>query len=223
VTVGVVAEGAEELDLGPELRQHHGRDAPAAGRACERLPGVEHLALAGHPSDLDEVDPFDVTDHRDPGHLCEGTGVGKLRGSSTAEIEAPLERVWALVEDVECAPDWQGGMKGMEALERDPEGRAILCEAKTDAKVRTIISTIRFSFDGPTTLTWRQEKGELKSVEGRWELEDLGPERTRATYQIEVDLGRVLGMLVRGPLVDVLRGQLAGARAGELKQAVEAG
>jgi hypothetical protein len=30
-------------------------------------------------------------------------------------------------------------------------------------------------------------------------------------------------MLVRGPLVDVLRGQLAGARAGELKKEIEGG
>jgi hypothetical protein len=30
-------------------------------------------------------------------------------------------------------------------------------------------------------------------------------------------------MVIRGPLVDVLRGQMAGARAGELKQRVEGG
>ena len=39
----------------------------------------------------------------------------------------------------------------------------------------------------------------------------------------QVDLGRMLGMLIRGPLVDLLRGQLVNARAGELKQAIEAG
>ena len=58
-------------------------------------------------------------------------------------------------------------------------------------------------------------------MEGRWELEELGDGRTRATYWIQADLGRILGMLIRGPLVDVLRGQLAGARAGELKKAIE--
>jgi carbon monoxide dehydrogenase subunit G len=149
--------------------------------------------------------------------------MGKIRGDSTADIDAPIDQVWALVADVEKAPDWQGGMNGMEALERDDEGRATLCEAETDAKVRTVKSIVRFSYDDPTTLSWSQEKGELKAVDGRWELEDLGGERTRATYEIEVDLGRVLGMLVRGPMVNVLRGQLAGARAGELKQAIEAG
>ena len=140
-----------------------------------------------------------------------------VSGSSTEEIKAPLERVWELVEDVESAPQWQGGLKAMRALERDGEGRAVLCESETDAKVRTVRSTVRFTYDGPTRLSWNQEKGELKSVEGSWELEDLGDGRTRATYSIEADLGRMLGMVIRGPLVGVLRDMLAGARAGELK------
>lgn len=147
--------------------------------------------------------------------------MANVTGSSTEEIDAPLERVWELVEDVEAAPDWQGGLKAMRAIDRDEVGRATLCEAETDAKVRTIKSTVRFTYDGPTTLRWRQEKGELKSVEGSWELEDLGGGRTRATYRIEVDLGRMLGMMIRGPLVNLLRGQLAGARAGELKREIE--
>ncbi len=144
-----------------------------------------------------------------------------MTGSSTAEIHAPLEQVWALVEDVERAPDWQGGLKSMHAIDRDEEGHAIRCEAETDAKVRTVKSVVHFTYAGPTQLTWTQEKGDLKSVEGSWELEDLGGDRTRATYSIEVDLGRKLGMLVRGPIVDVLRHMLAGARAGELKKAIE--
>jgi ribosome-associated toxin RatA of RatAB toxin-antitoxin module len=148
--------------------------------------------------------------------------MAKLSGSSTEEIDAPIGRVWELVEDVEKAPDWQGGLKEMEALDRDANGRATRCESKTDAKLRTLTSIVRFEYAGPASLTWRQEKGDLKSVEGSWELEKLEADRTRATYNIEVDLGRI-GLLIRGPLVDVLRGQLAGARAGELKRAVEAG
>ena len=149
--------------------------------------------------------------------------MANLTGSSTAEIAAPLDRVWAVVADVEKAPDWQGGLKAMRALERDGDGRAILCGSESDAKVRTIKSTVRFSYDPPTKLGWTQEKGELKSVVGSWDLEDLGDGRTRATYSLEVDLGRVLGMVIRGPLVDVLRGMLINARAGELKRRVEGG
>jgi ribosome-associated toxin RatA of RatAB toxin-antitoxin module len=146
-----------------------------------------------------------------------------LTGSSTAEIDAPLAQVWALVEDVERAPGWQGGLKRMHALERDDEGHATLCQAEADVKVRTVKSTVRFTYNGPTTLAWRQEKGELKSADGRWELEDLGRNRTLATYSIEVDMGRMLSLVIRGPLVDLLRGMFVNARAGELKRAIESG
>jgi carbon monoxide dehydrogenase subunit G len=147
--------------------------------------------------------------------------MANLTGSSTAEIDAPLEQVWGVVADVERAPDWQGGLKALQVLERDGEGRAVLCESQSDAKVRTIKSIVRFRYEDPDRLSWRQEKGELKSVDGSWELEDLGAGRTRATYSMEVDLGRMLGMVIRGPLVDLLRQMLAGARAGELKSFVE--
>ena len=144
-----------------------------------------------------------------------------ISGSSTAEIDAPIEEVWAVVADVVAAPEWQDGMKDVEELERDAEGNVVLVEAASDAKVRTIKSIVRFTYDGPTSLRWRQEKGELKSVEGSWALEDLGDGRTRATYALEVDLGRMLGMVIRGPMVDALRGQLVNARAGELKARAE--
>jgi ribosome-associated toxin RatA of RatAB toxin-antitoxin module len=146
-----------------------------------------------------------------------------ITGSSTAEVNAPLDQVWAMVEDVEIAPEWQGGLKAIRALDRDEQGRAIRVEADTDARVRTITSTVRFSYAGPTRLSWTQEKGELKSVEGSWELEDLGGERTRATYRLEVDLGRMLSLIIRGPLVDLLRDMLVSARAGELKKRIESG
>ena len=149
--------------------------------------------------------------------------MGTITGSSTAEIEAPIEQVWAIVEDILAAPDWQGGLKDMDAVERDADGHVTLAESASDAKVRTIRSTVRFAYAGPTRLTWRQEKGELKSVEGSWELQELGAGRTQATYNLEVDLGRMLSLVIRGPLVDVLRGQLVGARANELKERVERG
>jgi hypothetical protein len=41
------------------------------------------------------------------------------------------------------------------------------------------------------------------------------------TYWLEVDLGRALGLLIRGPLVGVLRGQLVESMPEKLKRFVE--
>jgi carbon monoxide dehydrogenase subunit G len=149
--------------------------------------------------------------------------MGTIDGQSTAEIDAPIERVWELVEDVERGPDWQGGMKKLTGVERDGDQRVLLADVEVDAKVRTLHSQVRFTYQSPSRLSWVQERGQLKSVVGSWELSELeGGARTQATYKIKVDLGRI-GLVIRGPILGVLRSELAGARAGELKRAIETG
>lgn len=146
-----------------------------------------------------------------------------MGGTASADIDAPLEEVWAVVEDVLSAPEWQGGLVAIRALETDDEGRPTLVESENDIKVKTVKTEVRFTYDGPTTLSWTQEKGDLKSVEGSWELEDLGDGRTRATYTLDSDPGRVLGMMIRGPVEGAVRGMLVNSRPGELKARVEGG
>lgn len=145
-----------------------------------------------------------------------------ISGTATAEIEAPIERVFEVAADVEDSPRWQPEIKRAECVERDGEGRQVLVETDTDAKVRTLGATLRFSYDEPRGLSWVQEDGDLKSVEGSWSFEDLGDGRTRATYSMTVDLGRMLGMVIRGPLVDLLRAQIVESMPGKLKEFVEA-
>jgi hypothetical protein len=147
--------------------------------------------------------------------------MGTIDGSASSEIEAPIAAVYAVAADVEGSPRWQPEIKLAECIERDRAGQQVLVRMETDAKVRRLGSTIRFSYEEPTRIGWIQEDGDLKSVEGSWELEDLGGGRTRATYQLEVDLGRMLGMVIRGPLVGVLRGQLVDSMPDKLKRFVE--
>jgi uncharacterized membrane protein len=144
-----------------------------------------------------------------------------IEGRASAEIDAPIEEVFAVAADVEGSPRWQPEIKTAECLERDDEGRQILVRTETDAKVRTLSSTLRFGYDEPTGIGWEQTEGDLKAVKGSWEFEDLGGDRTRATYWMEVDLGRMLGMVIRGPLVGVLRGQIIESMPGKLKRFVE--
>jgi hypothetical protein len=144
-----------------------------------------------------------------------------LGGSASSEIEAPLKEVWAVVEAVPSAPEWQGGLDAMTALERDADGRVTLVETENDLKVRRVKARVRFRYEGPLRLEWTQEQGDMKSVEGSWELEDLGGGRTRATYTLDVDPGRVLGMLIRGPVEAATRAIFVNGRPGELKRRVE--
>ncbi|HEV7615708.1 MAG TPA: SRPBCC family protein [Solirubrobacterales bacterium] len=148
--------------------------------------------------------------------------MGKIDGSASAEIAAPIEQVFAIAADVEGSPRWQPEIKVAECLERDGDGSQTLIHMETDAKVRRLGAEMRFSYEPPNRISWAQEEGDLKAVDGSWELEDLGAGRTRATYRLEVDLGRVLGLAIRGPVVGVLRGQLIDSMPEKLKRFVEA-
>lgn len=144
-----------------------------------------------------------------------------IEGSASVEIEAPIEEVFAVAADVEGSTRWQPEIKVAECVERNEDGHQVLVRTETDGKVRTLHSTLRFGYDDPTAISWEQQDGDLKSVRGSWEFEQLGDDRTRATYSMEVDLGRMLGMVIRGPLVGVLRGQLVESMPGKLKKFVE--
>jgi ribosome-associated toxin RatA of RatAB toxin-antitoxin module len=146
-----------------------------------------------------------------------------LGGSASADIDAPLEQVWAVVEDVTSAPQWQGGLDRLTALERDEQDRPTLVETENDIKVRQIKTLVRFNYQAPTRLSWKQEKGDMKSVEGAWELEDLGDGRTRAKYTLDADPGRMLGLVIRGPVEAATRAIFVNGRPGELKRRVEGG
>jgi uncharacterized membrane protein len=149
--------------------------------------------------------------------------MGLIEGERTVEIDAPIERCFDIAADIEGAPEWQGSLKDVDVLERNAERRAELVETESDAKVRNVRSTLRFSYEPPSAIRWVQEKGETKSLTGSWTFEDLGDGRTRATYALEADPGRMLGLLLRGPMAGVVRDFLLGDAADGLKQRAEAG
>ncbi len=147
--------------------------------------------------------------------------MGNITGERSVEIEAPIERCFAIAADIKHAPEWQGSLKDVEVLEKDADGRAELVETVSDAKVKTVKARLRFGYDEPTRITWDQEKGDVKALHGWWDLEDLGDGRTRATYGLDVDPGRMLGMLLRGPVEGQVRNFLLGGAAEGLKSHAE--
>jgi uncharacterized membrane protein len=147
--------------------------------------------------------------------------MGTIKGDRTVEIDAPIERCYEIAADIENSPEWQGSLKDVEVLERDGERRAVLVETESDAKVKSVRALLRFSYEPPTAIRWVQEKGDTKSLHGSWSFEDLGGGRTRATYALEADPGRMLGMLLRGPAEAKVRDFLVGNAAEGLKSKAE--
>jgi uncharacterized membrane protein len=148
--------------------------------------------------------------------------MGILKASSTVEVDAPLSKCYEIISDLEGSPRWQESMVACRVLETDSEGRAELVEIKSDAKVRTVTSRIAFAYQPESGMTWEQKKGDMKWMTGSWALEDLGEGRTRATYALEADPGRMLGLLLKGPVEDKVKGWLTNDATSGLKNFAEA-
>jgi uncharacterized membrane protein len=147
--------------------------------------------------------------------------MGVIKGDRSVEIEAPIERCYEIAADVENSVEWQRSLKDVEVLERDDQRRALLVETESDAKGKSVRALLRFSYEPPHAIRWVQEKGDAKSLHGSWSFEPLGEGRTRATYALESDPGRLLGMLLRGPAETKVRDFLVGGAAEGLKERAE--
>lgn len=147
-----------------------------------------------------------------------------LEGSSCLDIDAPIERCFEIIADVERAPDWQGAMQSARALEYDAQWRPVLVKAQINAIVANVTLWLRFDYFEPTGMRWTRERGDLKSLLGAWQLEDRGGGRTRATYSLEIGLNRTLGFLrkgVRGPAEARVRDLLTNRPVEGLKREAE--
>jgi uncharacterized membrane protein len=144
-----------------------------------------------------------------------------LEASWTVEIEAPRERCYEIAADVDNSPEWQGTLEEVEVLERDGRGRALVVETLSDAMVKKVRSRLRFGYDPPAGLSWEQEKGETKWLTGSWSFDELGKERTRATYALRTDPGRILGLMLRGPIEGKVKELLTKGAAEGLKERAE--
>ena len=146
-----------------------------------------------------------------------------INAERSTEIDAPVERCFDIVSDLENTPTWDASIKSVQVLERDAEGRPLLVASEADAKVKTVKTVMRYSYDAPRTVSWVQEKGDMKSLVGSWSFEDLGGGRTRATFALTADPGRVLGMLLRGPVEGKVKDMMLGSASAGLKAKAEAG
>lgn len=145
-----------------------------------------------------------------------------ISGSAAVEIEAPIEQVYAIVADGEGAPRWQPEIKVAECLERDADGGQLVVRTETETPAKTLTATMRYSYEPTSRISWVQEEGDMKSVVGSWEFEDLGG-RTRATYTLDVEPAGMMAMALRGPLIDIVREKLVDGMPPRLKAFAESG
>jgi uncharacterized membrane protein len=108
----------------------------------------------------------------------------------TVEIDAPIVTCFAAIIDYETFPKWQGAVVDTEVLDWDGKGRGKRVRLFIDAKVRKVDYTLDYSYDEPKRIEWDFVEGNgINGADGHYLFEDLGNDRTRATYKLGLEVG----------------------------------
>ena len=104
-------------------------------------------------------------------------------------IEAPLERIWAVLTDFEAYPTWARDLKEATVVQRDDEGRASLVRFRAAAMGRSTTYTLAYEWDdAPNRLPWKLVTGDIQRVlDGAYEFTEVDG-GTDVTYHLRVDL-----------------------------------
>ena len=141
------------------------------------------------------------------------------RAEHSALVAGTQRACFDALLDFESYPGWQRAVKSVEVLARDDAGRGRDVAFEIDAKVRAVRYTLRYSYDDPRLLTWDYLEGDVKDVDGEFELDDAGDGSTRATYRLRLDPG----VWLPGPVLKILSDQVMKGAVEDLRRYVEAG
>ena len=114
-------------------------------------------------------------------------------------VDAPAERVMAVIADFASYPEWVDAVKSTEVLEDGPDGRARQVRFVLDAGMVKDTYELRYDWaaDGHR-VSWDLVKGQVqRSQQGSYTLRERDG-RTEVTYALAVDLAiPMIGMFKR--------------------------
>jgi hypothetical protein len=139
----------------------------------------------------------------------------------TEVVRAPLDLCFETLTDFAEYPGWFRVITKATIEKADAATGSWTVRFELDAILKTITYTLHYESERPSRLTWTMTEGDLKSIQGEYQLLELEPGLTEATCTQSIDVGLWVPGLVRRAfeqtaIVDSVREfkQAAEARAG---------
>lgn len=116
-------------------------------------------------------------------------------------IDAPLEDVMEVIEDVEAYPEW-AEVNRVEVRQRGTGGRVTEAYFEVDVPaLGTASYTLAYQYAaGDTGLSWttKEARGAVRDIRGEYLLNDLPDDGgTKVTYRLGVELGVLVPGFIR--------------------------
>lgn len=107
---------------------------------------------------------------------------------STLEIDAPAKELYDVAADVAAYPEWASGVKEVEVLDLDAEGRVDRARFVLEGFVKEIEYVLKYTHDRPNTLSWvAEESDDLKMLEGSYQFSPTENGSTEVVYSLTVE------------------------------------
>jgi hypothetical protein len=117
--------------------------------------------------------------------------------SHTEVVRAPIDVCFDTLVDFAKYPEWFRVIQNAKIEAEDPTaGRWQVCY-ELDAILKTIRYTLSYEGERPARLKWTMTTGDLKAIEGCYELVELEPGLTEATCTQAIDVGMWVPSIVR--------------------------
>ncbi len=117
------------------------------------------------------------------------TGFGDMAEGTfqTLEIDAAAEDLYDVAADIASYPDWATGVKEVEILESDQDGRVVRARFVVEGFIKQIEYVLRYSHDRPNRLGWVAEESEdVKMLEGSYTFSPVD-DAVEVVYSLSVE------------------------------------
>ena len=106
---------------------------------------------------------------------------------STLEIDASPDVLYDAAADVASYPEWASGVKEVEVLETDSDGRVDRARFVLEGFIKEIEYVLKYTHDRPSVLSWTaEESDDLKMLEGSYQFTPTDG-ATEVVYSLTVE------------------------------------
>lgn len=104
------------------------------------------------------------------------------------EIDAAPADIFAVALDIETYPEWASGVKQVEVLETDDEGRPHRAAFVLEGFVKEISYELVYDYDPPQRMSWKADPSpDIEMLEGSYTFTEKEDGATEVVYAFTVD------------------------------------
>lgn len=130
------------------------------------------------------------------------------------EIDAAPADIFAVALDIETYPEWASGVKQVEVLETDDEGRPHRAAFVLEGFVKEISYELVYDYDPPHRMSWKADPSpDINMLEGSYTFREKEDGATEVVYAFTVDPSfKVPGFIRRQAEKQIVTTALRGLR-----------